>query len=174
MTKIGLPADLITYDSLSDQAALARGEQPVPRHIIRPRTLIYIGVFLAVAIGMAVSLAMRSTLDVTLLADRAPLFVKLANGDIQNGYSVKISNKLREPQEYQIRIEGIDGLSFKLVGHEGDIVRVAGDSVGTYRMLARAPKSAISERSTSIGVTIQNVESKEESRHDAIFSGPGR
>jgi cytochrome c oxidase accessory protein FixG len=174
MTKIGLPADLITYDSLSDQAALAKGEQPVPRHIIRPRTLIYIGVFLAVAIGMAVSLAMRSKLDVTLLADRAPLFVRLANGDIQNGYSIKISNKLRQPQEYQIRLEGIDGLSFKLVGRGGDVVEVPGDSVGTFRLLAKAPKSAISERSTSIEVTIQNVESKEESRHDAIFSAPGK
>ena len=174
MTKIGLPADLITYDSLSDQAELARGGQPVPRHFIRPRTLIYIGVFLAVAIGMAVSLAMRSHLDVTLLADRAPLYVKLSSGDIQNGYSLKISNKLRQPQHYQIRFDGIDGLSFKLVGHEGDTVEVPGDSVGTFRLLAKVPKSAISERSTSIGVTIQNVESKEESRHDAIFSGPGK
>ncbi len=174
MTKIGLPADLVTYDSLSDQAALAKGGQPVPRHFIRPRTLIYIGVFLAVAIGMAVSLAMRSKLDVTLLADRAPLFVRLANGDIQNGYSIKISNKLRQPQEYQIRLEGIDGLSFKLVGRDGEVVEVPGDSVGTFRLLAKAPKSAISERSTSIEVTIQNVESKEESRHDAIFSAPGK
>ena len=174
MSKIGLPQDLIAYDSLADQAALAKGQKPVPKRLLRPRTLIYIAVFLIVAAGMAVGLAMRSQLDVTLLADRAPLFVKLSSGDIQNGYSVKISNKLREPAEYQIRIAGIDGLSFKLVGHDGDTVMVAGDSVGTFRLMARAPKSAIEQRSTSIEVTIQNVASKEESRHDAIFSGPGK
>jgi hypothetical protein len=60
-----------------------------------------------------------------------------------------------------------------LVGHESDVVEVAGDSVGTFRLLARAPRSAIEERSTPIQVTIQNIVSKEESRHDAIFSGPG-
>jgi cytochrome c oxidase accessory protein FixG len=174
MSKIGLPQDLIAYDSLANQAALARREQPAPRRLIRPRTVIYIAIFLIVAIGMGVSLALRSHLDVTLLADRAPLFVRLSNGDIQNSYSVKISNKLREPQEYQIRIEGPDGLSFKLVGHDGDVVRVAGDSVGTFRLTMRVPKFAIEERSTSIGVTIQNTASKEESRHDAIFSGPGQ
>ena len=173
MSKIGLPQDLIAYDSLADQAALAAGGKPVPRHLVRPRTLIYVAIFLAVAAGMAASLAMRSRLDVTLLADRAPLFVRLANGDIQNGYSIKISNKLREPAEYRIRIDGIGGLSFKLIGQDGDTVRVGGDSVGTFRLMARVPKSAIAQRSTQIQVTIQNIASKEESRHDAIFSGPG-
>ena len=37
---------------------------------------------------MLVSLMLRSHLDVTVQADRAPLYVTLANGDIQNGYTV--------------------------------------------------------------------------------------
>lgn len=174
MPKMGLPGDLIAYDSLANQAALARGGAPLPRRFLRPRTLIYVAIFLIVAGVMAFGLATRSHLDVTLLADRAPLFVTLSNGDIQNGYSVKISNKLREPAQYRISLEGIDGIAFKLIGRPGDTVEVAGDSVGTFRLLARAPKGAIMERSTSIRVTIQNVASQEESRHDAIFSGPSR
>ncbi|HWA50710.1 MAG TPA: cytochrome c oxidase accessory protein CcoG [Dongiaceae bacterium] len=173
MPKVGLPQDLIAYDSLWNQALKAKGDKAPAWRLLRPRTFIYAAIFVAVAALMMVGLATRSHLDVTLLADRAPLFVKLSNGDIQNGYSIKISNKLREPASYQIRIDGIDGLSFKLVGHTNDVVEVPGDSVGTFRLLARAPRSAIEERSNSIQVTIQDTVSKEESRHDAIFSGPG-
>ena len=38
---------------------------------------------------------MRSTLDVTVLRDRAPLFVRLSDGGVRNGYTIKIVNKTR-------------------------------------------------------------------------------
>jgi polyferredoxin len=121
---------------------------------------------------MLVSLALRSHLDVTVQADRAPLFVTLANGDIQNGYTMKISNKFREPAQYDVRVAGIDGLSVKIVGRENEPVIVKGDSVGTFRLLLRAPRSALSRKSTPIEISVVDTKSKEESGHDAIFSAP--
>ena len=115
---------------------------------------------------------LRAHLDVTVQADRAPLFVTLANGDIQNGYAVKISNKFREPAQYEVRVSGIDGLSFKIVGRENEPVIVKGDSVGTFRVLLRAPRSAIPRKSTPIEITVVDTTTKEESGHDAIFSAP--
>jgi cytochrome c oxidase accessory protein FixG len=172
MDKIGLPRDLIAYDSLADQAALARKEKPPSLRLIRPRTIIYASVLLIAAAGMLISLAMRSHLDVTVQADRAPLFVKLADGDIQNGYAMKISNKFREPVQYDIRVEGIEGLSLKVVGREGEPIVVKGDSVGTFRLLLRAPPTALSRKSTPIRIKVIDPSSKEESEHDAIFSAP--
>ncbi len=174
MAKIGLPRDLITYDSLANQAALARKEKPSTRPLLRPRTIIYAGLFLLAIAAMLVSLASRSHLDVTVQADRAPLFVRLANGDIQNGYTIKISNKLREPARYEIRVAGIDGLSFKVAGREGEPVTVKGDSVGTFRLLLRAPRGALAQRSTPISVTVLDAASKEESGHDAVFNAPAQ
>jgi hypothetical protein len=49
---------------------------------------------------------------------------------------------------------------------------VKGDSVGTFRLLLRVPKSALKRKSTSIEVTVVDITSKEESSHDAIFSAP--
>ena len=172
MDKIGLPQDLIAYDSLADQAALARREKPPSLRLIRPRTIIYAALLLIAGAAMLVSLAMRSHLDVTVQADRAPLFVKLANGDIQNAYAMKISNKFREPAQYEIRVTGIDGLGFKIVGREGEPIIVKGDSVGTFRLLLRAPRAALSQKSTPIEITVIDTASKEESEHDAIFSAP--
>ena len=42
---------------------------------------------------MSVGLAMRSTVELSVLHDRAPLFVPLADGSLRNGYTVKIVNK---------------------------------------------------------------------------------
>jgi cytochrome c oxidase accessory protein FixG len=173
MDKIDLPRGLIAYDSLANQAALARKEQPAKMRLLRPRTLIYAGLLLIAAIAMLTSLMLRAHLDVTVQADRAPLFVTLANGDIQNGYAVKISNKVRDPAQYDVRVSGIDQLSFKIVGRENEPVAVKGDSVGTFRLLLRAPKSALTRRSTPIEITVMDTTSKEESSHDAIFSAPG-
>jgi cytochrome c oxidase accessory protein FixG len=173
MNKMDLPRGLIAYDSLANQAALARKEKPVAMRLLRPRTLIYAGLLLIAAVAMLVSLMLRPHLDVTVQADRAPLFVTLANGDIQNGYTVKISNKFREPAQYDVRVSGIDRLSFKIVGREDEQVIVKGDSVGTFRLLLRAPKSALTHKSTPIEITVVDTNSKEVSSHDAIFSAPG-
>jgi polyferredoxin len=121
---------------------------------------------------MLVSLALRAHLDVTIQADRAPLFVRLADGDIQNGYTMKISNKFREPAQYDVHVTGISGLTFKIVGRDGGPVIVKGDSVGTFRLLLRAPQPALTRKSTPMEITIIDTESKEESSHDAIFSAP--
>jgi cytochrome c oxidase accessory protein FixG len=172
MDKMGLPQSLISYDSLADQAALARKETPPSLKLIRPRTVIYAALLAVAGSAMLVSLMLRSHLDVTVQADRAPLFVTLANGDIQNGYAVKISNKFREPVQYDVQVAGIDQLSFKIVGRENEPVAVKGDSVGTFRLLLRAPKSVITRKSSPIEITVVDITSKEKSSHDAIFSAP--
>jgi cytochrome c oxidase accessory protein FixG len=172
MDKIGLPRDLIAYDSLADQEALARKEAPPSLKLICPRTLIYAALLALAAAAMLVSLALRSHLDVTVQADRAPLFVTLANGDIQNGYTIKISNKLRQPARYDVRVSGVEGLTYKVVGRENEPVIVKGDSVGTVRLLARVPRAALPRRSTPIEITVIDTATREKSGHDAIFSAP--
>jgi hypothetical protein len=85
---------------------------------------------------------------------------------------MKISNKFREPAQYDVRVSGIEGLSFKIVGRETEPVTVKGDSVGTFRVLLRAPRGTVSRRSTPIEIAVIDTMTKEESGHDAIFSAP--
>ena len=83
---------LITWDTLSRQAAKKEGRHE-PIRIVRPRTIIYLGVLLVAMIGMTAALLTRSTLGLSVLRDRAPVFVPLADGSLRNGYTVKIANK---------------------------------------------------------------------------------
>ena len=61
----------------------------------------------------------RSTLDV--LRDRNPLFVTLSNGDIRNGYTLKILNKRREPRRIALAVEGLAGASVEVIGGDGRV-----------------------------------------------------
>ena len=61
--------------------------------MFRPRTIIYVSALVLAVCVMGVALATRSGLGISVLHDRAPLFVRLASGDLRNGYTVKIVNK---------------------------------------------------------------------------------
>ena len=69
---------------------------------------------------MLVALANRSVLDVNVLADRNPFYVRLSNGDIRNGYTLKILNKLHEPRTFDIDVEGLKGAKISIVGHDSE------------------------------------------------------
>lgn len=80
----------------------------VPR-FIRPRTLMYAGALTVVSLVMLGAFLMRSTLDVTVLRDRAPLFVSLSDGSVRNAYTVKIVNKRRDETPLALVLQAPDG-----------------------------------------------------------------
>jgi polyferredoxin len=171
MEKVGRPANLITYDSLYNQAQRADG-LPAKHRFVRPRTIFYAIVIVLIGAAMVFSLGWRSRLDVSLQADRSPIFVRLSNGDIQNGYSIKILNMVRENAQYDIKVTGIDQLKLKVIGQPAALVTVPGDSVGTFRILLHAPAASLGDESTPIKVTIEDQTTHETSSHDAVFRGP--
>jgi polyferredoxin len=49
---------------------------------------------------------MRSVVELTVLRDRAPLFVTLADGSVRNDYTLKILNKSRAERALRARARG--------------------------------------------------------------------
>ena len=139
---------------------------------MRPRTILYGAVIVIIGVAMALSLSLRTRLDVSLQADRSPLFVRLSHGDIQNGYTLKILNMIRVTGDYRIAITGIDNLRLKVIGEDDNTVTVPGDAVGTFRLLLQAPGKSLTDAATPIRVTIEDQTTHETSSHDAIFRGP--
>ena len=58
------------------------------------------------------------------------------------------------------------------IGAEPQAVKVEGDSVGTFRLLVKAPRESLKRKTTDITISAVNTATGEESHHDAIFSGP--
>ncbi len=100
MEKTGQPKGLISYATLKDYELASKG-QPAENStpiLFRPRTVIYSAIWCLIGLAMLFVLATRSRLDVNVLHDRNPLIVKLSDGSIRNGYTVKILNM--EPKKH--------------------------------------------------------------------------
>lgn len=140
MDKVGLPRGLIAYhtERYFDERTHEKTEKI---RFIRPRT-IYYSVILAVVVSvMLYALIARSQLELAVLHDRNPLFVTLSNGDIRNGYEIKILNKTHEHRHYTLKVEGIDNATIK-VNAAGNVstdqIYVEADSVGQYKVFVES------------------------------------
>jgi cytochrome c oxidase accessory protein FixG len=143
MGKIGRPANLIAYDTIAGQEAVAKG-QTAPLRLFRTRTLLYVGLICLVSAIMLVALFYRTTLEINVLHDRNPPFVRLSDGGVRNGYTIKILNKLHQPRDFALAIEGLPGARLAIVGLETDApIRVRTDDVRELRVFVTVPLAAV-------------------------------
>ncbi|HYG85364.1 MAG TPA: cytochrome c oxidase accessory protein CcoG [Azospirillum sp.] len=157
MARIGRPGDLIRYDTQAAQAAKAASRTPAPYRLVRPRTIVYTLILLTVAGMIAAGLMLKPAAGVTVLRDRAPLFVILADGRVQNSYTVKISNMTRQPQTYRLAVSGIEGATVAVAGADGpDGLELTAqpDAVETYRIHVRARTQALAVPSIKLAFAL--------------------
>jgi cytochrome c oxidase accessory protein FixG len=176
MDRIERPRGLIDWTTLAADSAAAKHQAPKYR-LIRPRTIIYAALLGVVATVMLVALALRATVEVNVLRDRSPQFVTLSDGSIRNGYTVKILNKTRDAMRYRIRFEGVAGASMSLSEGPSEVasidVTVAPDSVGSFVLLVRAQRRALSDKFQSVAFSIVDQAGREVARRTTVFAGPG-
>ncbi len=135
MEKIGLPKGLIRYDTESKKKF----------NPLRPRTFWYGGIIALVGVLMLYSLFTRSPLEMNVLHDRNPLFVKLSDGSVRNGYNITIINKHHEDKNYALKVMGIENVSIRVqstVDIATNHLSVFADSVGHFRVFITAGKQA--------------------------------
>ena len=125
MEKVGSPKGLISYSTLKTYDAHKAGGLAVIgwRSFLRPRTFVYTAIWLAVGLAMFFSLLHRDRLDVSILNDRNPLFVRLSDGSIRNGFTVKILNMEQRPRSFVLSAGGLPGSSMTMIGGNGEPLR---------------------------------------------------
>lgn len=174
MDKIGLPHGLIRYDTENNRVARATGGTPSP-HILRPRTFWYMAIMLVVGSVMMYSLLTRSPVEMDVLHERSPLFVKLSDGDIRNAYTINILNKTHDDQAYILTIEGLDYKSMRIQAAQDlapDHLPVFADSVGHFRVFVTAPKPK--EGRIEFSFRVRNAITGEEVSRETIFLSANR
>jgi polyferredoxin len=128
------------------------GKPPIYR-IVRPRTAIYAGIILLVGAIMLHALVTRSSLDISALHDRNPLFVTLSDGSIRNALTVHVLNKRQDTSGIALDIEGLPGAQIHVVGLDSAIpgralITVGPDQSREVRVLVTVPAKSALERST--------------------------
>jgi cytochrome c oxidase accessory protein FixG len=167
---------LITWDTEARQTAKKAERQETIR-IIRPRTIIYLTVLLVAMIGMTTALVTRSTLGLSVLRDRAPVYVLLADGSLRNGYTLKIANKTQLHAAFDLTVSGLPGAT--LVVAEADpkpvtVLRMlsASDEVDTFRVLVAGRPAALVDGSQPIDFVLRDTVTGKRIVYNSTFMGP--
>ena len=168
MGKLGRAKGLITWDTLARQNARKAGRQE-KLHLWRARTFVYLGVLLVAISAMGVALAMRTHTAIAVAHDRMPLFVRLTNGDIRNGYMVDISNKMGRPADYVLTLDGPKGLTARPAGVMH--LHAAADSILELRVWVSAPPES-AHGSQKLLFRLHNLTNGEKLRYESVFLGP--
>ncbi|MEI6559933.1 MAG: cytochrome c oxidase accessory protein CcoG [Rhodospirillaceae bacterium] len=176
MKRIGRPKGLIAFDTHNAQVACASGKAPQYR-LLRPRTVLYMALLLAIGVFMVTLYSERALVHVSLLRDRAPLFVRLTGGEIMNGFTFKISNLTREAHQYTVTLEGIPGARMVSSGVDETPVTTlhlaaVPDAVATFRVTVRAPKDVLAGASTPLRFVVMSETASINDKYDTSFMGP--
>ena len=164
MNKVGLPEGLIRYDTESNQNARLNDESGNKTNkellrIVRPRTLYYATFLIAISSLMLLILINRSPLDLHVLHERNPLFVRLSAGGVRNSYTLKILNKTHDDRSYHLTMEGLPQADIRVEGAgkpDPDQLEVLADSVGQFRVLVILPPDDLHSARYNIGFRISD------------------
>ena len=175
MAKVDRPPNLIAYDSERNQARRANGEPAVYR-LIRPRTMVYVGVLALAMAVIAGSFLLRASTELSVIPERNPLFVTLADGSIRNGYDVRILNKAHSERAYALTLadtapEHSLGTPTGDAGDELTLLAPA-DDVTTHRVFVRVPPEALTASSTPITMILTDLATGEARQISTVFRGP--
>lgn len=169
MDKVGLPRGLIAYhtERYFDERTTEEKEH---FKFIRPRTIYYAMILAIVGMVMIYALSSRSPLELTVLHDRNPLFVMLSNGNIRNGYDIKILNKTHDHRHYTLDIKGLENADVRISG-AGDIqsnkMYVEADSVGQYKVFVESKMQPQDPRDVTF--YLKDNETGRQVMHDSMF-----
>ncbi|MDR1530561.1 MAG: cytochrome c oxidase accessory protein CcoG [Burkholderiales bacterium] len=110
MKKLAFSLGLVRY---ATENAIEYGydKAQMMKRILRPRTLVYIVILLAITVAVAVSLFLRNPLRVDVLRDRGVMARETVPGVIENVYRLQIMNTEEAPHAFTIKVEGLPGIN---------------------------------------------------------------
>ena len=103
MDRMNYPRGLIRYTT---ENALHHKKSS----IFRPRVLVYATILIALISVLVGSLATRTPLILDVIRDRNTLYREVADGFVENIYTLKIINQHPDAREFELGVSGIEGI----------------------------------------------------------------
>jgi polyferredoxin len=161
MKKIGRETRLIGYDNDINIHRRQAGKPPVYR-LVRPRTIVYSAMIASVGAVMLYAMLTRSLLDVNVLHDRNPLAVRLSDGSVRNGYTVRLLNKRGFDRVIAIDVDGPANATVHVIGTDSitpdrPMIILARDTTTELRVLVTVPSEENSEKSIPVKFHVTDI-----------------
>lgn len=107
MEQVNKPKGLIHYTT-------ARKDAGGSFHFLRPRVIGYGLVWMVIAGALISAIVLRAPLQLDVLRDRHTLVRELASGEIENIYTLKLTNKTSQIQTVHVSVSSPDGITPQL------------------------------------------------------------
>jgi len=165
MTRIGRPTQLIGYLTELDADHERRGElaiSPIQR-LFHPRTIAYFLIWAGIGCAMLFALGNRARIGVSVLQTRNPIWVRLSDGAVRNGYLIKIRNMEERPRRFAISLDGMDALLWDEQSGRGSAARrivVTADADQVAQRQIFLATSTRGEARTSIDFTVRALDAE--------------
>ena len=175
MKKLGRPARLIAYDTDMNIKRRMEGKEPVIK-LLRMRTVLYAAI-IAVAGGiMLYTLATREDEGISVIHDRNPMLVRLSDGAVRNGYTIRIINKQLRKRDFILSFNGLPASLIDFVGvpprEDGQLlIDVGPDTTREVRVLV-TDYGDTPPASTPIVFRLTDVATGEQAEARDHFFGP--
>ncbi len=176
MAKIGRPSRLIAYDTDINIKRRQDGQSAVYR-IFRMRTALYVAIIAVVGAVMMYALATRGDESISVIHDRNPTYVRLADGQIRNAFTVRILNKALETRNFVLTVDGLADVDIRVIGEKettGRSVVVSVDADQTHELRVLVDTYQKLAPAASIPLTFRITDPKTGRRASAVdhFRGP--
>jgi len=176
MDRVGRPRGLIGYATLSGEEP-PKDKKTLVHNLLRGRVLAYTSLMAIVGGVMLYALLSRSDMDINVLRDRNPLYVKLSDGSVRNGFTFKILNKSHLQRTFMLKVNGVDSPEITVVGNHrlnGGMHHfvVEHNRVKSYRLFIAVPGSQINSASADIEFVLTDIDTGQTSTYDSVFRGP--
>jgi polyferredoxin len=142
--------------------------------LLRARVWVYTAILGLALAGIVYGLSSLSAIDLKVLHERAPLFVQLSDGSIQNKYTIKLLNKTND--DLRVNISAQSPVPIQLVGAEEPVVSKHGE-VTPAMVFVKVKKADL--QSESIPVTFYATATSAagtelSTQRESAFFGPRR
>ena len=167
MEKIGKPKELIRYASDNEMQGQAQ-----PALLKRPRVIIYLAISLASILAIIYGLASIPALELHVVHERQPLYVKMSDGSIQNTYTIKILNKLPEALDVKVTIEGVAGAD---IIDLPDVLTLDTAKVVPYTIRIKAQQAGMAGDNVPVIFKVEALNDPSiNEEYESFFIGPSR
>jgi len=177
MARLGRQRGLVDYLALKDETAEREGlpHKAVWKHILRPRTLLYTGMWSLVGFALIFALFIRPEIDITVAAIRNPIYVTMSDGTIRNAYDIRLRNKHGETRDFGLSLTSDSALAIGIEGTDIPVVAVGANEMSIVRVYVSAAPgtpAAVANR-TDFRFWVEDQASGERASSDSHFSGKG-
>jgi len=161
MRKLGRETRLIGYDNDINVKRRLAGLKEVFKPI-RARTVVYACLIAAVCGVMLYALLTRTLLDVNVLHDRNPVAVKLSDGSIRNGYTLRFLNKRGFDRVVSLEVDGPSGAQIHVIGADSVVpdrpmIVLGRDTTTEMRVLVTAPFDEKAEKTVPVKFRVTDI-----------------